>query len=82
MVDEVTVRELLDRHMTARKHLHASASVSAAARAVEEVIGKGMVEMSLLLELIAEHAIAHGLAVEFDEMDASPATRADGDGPR
>lgn len=72
------VRELVDRYMISRKRHHTYASVSAAKHAVEDVLGKGKVEISLMHELIAEHAIAHGLAVDFDGNDTPPVSGTDG----
>ncbi len=82
VVDEATVRRLIDHYLQSRKRDHDYASISAAARALEETIGMEAIETSLLHEWIAEHAVAHGLAVDFDGGDAASPDGKGGGNPK
>lgn len=80
MVDEATVRRLIDHYLQSRKRGHAYVSISAAERALEDVIGLEAIGTRALRRWIAEQAVAHGLAVDFDAMDVAP-QNADGNPP-
>jgi hypothetical protein len=76
MADEFTtarIGDLIEQYLVTRSRKYDYVSVRATQKALEQIVPSHAIPDRVLDDMIATHAIAHGLCVHFDRESREPA---------